>query len=48
LADELVPLVRNDVTEWAPIAERAAVIATPVAKARWPVRKPALVLERPG
>jgi hypothetical protein len=48
LADEPLPLVRDDVTEWAPIADQAAVIASPVAKAGGPVRKPVLVLERPG
>lgn len=43
-----VPLIRYDDTEWAPIADQAAIIAMPVAKARWRVREPAPVLERPG
>jgi hypothetical protein len=45
---EDVPLIRHDVTGWEPIADHAAVIATPAAKVRRRVRKPVAVLGRPS
>jgi hypothetical protein len=43
---EPVSLIRHDITGWEPIADQAAVIATPVAKVRGRVCKPLLVLGR--